>query len=251
MIKLSATSIKDYVVCRSKIRYRWLRLTDLPTGVALIKGGAIHDTIEKYEKSEITAEQIPYTYQELLTTGLSNGNVVFTRWDSTNKLLSSGQKMLENYLNNKLGKIEEVEWSFELDMTTPENIPYQIIGRIDQIVAMGDKKCVVDLKSSRLKPTIYEILGDYQFSMYALAYKLEYGELPHKVYNFHLASGDYVEYPRTGSDIKSLIQKMDEIVVELNSIKEWKDYHKDKGWHCNSCMYRDACYSIDTKSIEF
>lgn len=251
MIKLSATSVKDYVVCRSRMRYRQLRPTKTLVGTALIKGGAIHDTIEMYEKSEITAEQIPYTYQKLLTSRLAMDNVVFSRWDSTNKLLSSGQKMLQNYLDNRRGNILDTEWSFEYDMGTPENIPYQIIGRIDQIASIDGQDCVIDIKSSREKPTPYEILGDYQFSMYALAYKLEYGNLPHKIYNFHLNSGEYIEYPRSNRDVANFRRKLDEIVVELSSIKTWGEYHKDKGWHCNSCMYRDICYDTDKANTEF
>ena len=251
MIKLSATSIKDYVECQSKMRYRRMRLKGLPVSTALIKGGVIHDVIELYENSTITAEEMPYTYQETLTKRLMEPNVQFDRWSSVDKLLKSGQKLLRNYLKYKQGEILEVEWSFEFDRNTVDGIPYQIIGRIDQVAIIDGLTSVVDIKSSRLKPTEFEIAGDYQFTMYALAYLMEHGAIPANVFNFHLESGSYIEYPRTKSDIKLFCIKMDKIVYELSEIKQWQDHHKDKGWHCNRCMYREVCYDIGVENAQF
>lgn len=245
MIKLSATSIKDYVECQSKMRYRRMRLRSLPVSTALIKGGVLHDVIEEYEKSIISAEEMAYAYQKALTHRLTEPNVEFNRWSSTDKLLASGQKLLRNYLKYRRGEILEVEWSFAFDRETMEGIPYQIIGRIDQIAIIDNVMSVVDIKSSRLKPTKFEIAGDYQFTMYALAYLMQNGQLPGAIYNFHLESGDYIEYPRTKTDLKLFRIKMDKIVTELTEIKQWEDHHKDKGWHCNRCMYREVCYDTN------
>lgn len=247
MIKLSATAMKDYVECPTKLYYRWMDVgSDLSiVSTALIKGGVVHDVIEQYEKGIITADEMPYVYQTLLVKRLAEPNVEFSRWDSVDKLLSSGQKVLYNYLKHKRGEILEVEWSFEFDRETVEGIPYQIIGRIDQIVRIDGLISVIDIKTSRLKPTEFEIAGDYQFTMYAMAYMMQHDVLPANVYNFHLESGDYIEYPRSKTDLKLFRIKMDKIVTELTGIKQWEDHHKDKGWHCNRCMYRQHCYDTD------
>lgn len=247
MIKLSATAMKDYTECQSKLRYRRMRIPNLPVSTALIKGGVLHDVIEDYESGKVEATDIEYAYQKMLTKRLMEPNVEFDRWSSTAKLLKSGNKLLDNYLKYKRGEILEVEWSFEHDRETAEGIPYQIIGRIDQIAIIDGQTSVVDIKSSRLKPTEFEIAGDYQFTMYALAYLMEYGELPVNVFNFHLESGSYIEYPRNKTDLKLFRIKMDKIVTELTDIKQWEDHHKDKGWHCNRCFYREICYDTDRR----
>lgn len=245
MIRLSATALKDYVVCQSKWRYRKMRLKHPVITGPLIKGGAVHEVIEQYELGKLEIENMHYAYQNILMERLAQTNVELSRWDTTAKLLKSGQSMLDNYIEFSRTEIDEIEHKFEFILCSPwDDIDYNFVGKIDQIGMLDGDHAVIDIKTSRLLPTGYEILGDYQFTLYALAYQLEYGELP-MVYNFHLNSGEYIHYPRDDHDIKLIKELMNKVIWDLSNIKQWEDHHKSKGWHCNRCQYRDVCYDTN------
>ncbi len=247
MIKVSATGLKSFLECPYKWHYRrTLPQKDVSTTPALIKGGVVHDAIEELEKGYYSLEDVQPIMINSLYEKLSEPNVVFTKWDSVSKIAKSCNEMLGNYILNRQGTVVTSELSFAHLLKTHRNTEFAIIGRIDQIVDTNKGMAVVDLKTSRLPPTRYEIAGDYQFTLYALAYKLQYGRLPDKVYNFHLGSGKYIEYPRDNSSIKQLRHKLDDVVHTLEDIKDcWEEYHKTRGWHCNRCAYRDACYPVE------
>lgn len=246
MIKLSASSLKDYKSCRYKMFLRKQDYTFVGT-VPLLTGRIVHDTIEMYEKGGRgwSEDDAIISASMRINTDLASIKVKFTQWDSVAKIHDNVRKMLQNYFHYKEGDIQKVEWSFEVELESVDGIPYAVIGRIDQLVEIKNTINVIDLKTSRKPPTEFEILGDYQFTMYALAFYHEYGYLPDYVCNFYLPKGVYIEYPRTNDDIVEFKQLLDQTVYELTEIKEnWRDYHKSKGYQCNFCSYANACYGI-------
>lgn len=247
MIIISASSLKDYLECKYKYHYRYNPPeVELYDSVPLVKGRAVHNAIELLESSGSAYSEVVTSMMSELYEELAKPNVVFSRWDSVKKVIDSSQKMLRSYVDNRRGVVKESEISFEHELTTIDGIPFKMIGRIDQVVDMGGEEVLVDLKTSRTVPTEFEIHGDYQFTMYVLAHKLSHDYMP-TIYNFHLNSGRYIEYPRGSSDIKELKVKLDQVVFELDQIKEWQEYHKDKGWHCNRCPFREPCYGLHEK----
>jgi len=244
MIKLSATSLKDYKSCNYKMYLRKLPY-EYGTTVPLLTGTIVHDTIEAYEKGKYDTEKEAIVTACNTVNEAVGGTVKFTQWDSVPKIHDNVRKMLQNYFKYREGDIKRVEWSFEVGLESVDGIPYAIIGRIDQLVDIDGAVSVVDLKTSRKPPTKFEILGDYQFTMYALAFYHEYGYLPDYICNFWLPKGVYIEYPRTNNDITEFKQLLDQTVYELTEIKEnWRDHHKSKGYQCNFCNYANACYGI-------
>ena len=245
MIKLSASSLKDYKSCNYKMYLRKQDYVYVDT-VPLLTGRIVHDTIEMYESGEYSSEEDTIASAGLkINNALASTTVKFTQWDSVAKIHDNVRKMLKNYFKYKEGEVKKVEWSFEVELESVDGIPYAVIGRIDQLVEIDGVINVIDLKTSRKPPTEFEILGDYQFTMYALAFYHEYGYLPDYVCNFYLTKGVYIVYPRDNDDIAEFKQLLDQTVYELTEIKEnWRDYHKSKGYQCNFCNYANACYGI-------
>jgi len=245
MIYISASSLKDFMVCKHRYAFRRMKDKSWPLTVPLVKGKVVHDAIEKLETDVISEDDIAdYLTRELMA-GLSTPLIEFTKWDSIAKTLDSAKKMVATYIEKRKGVILENELSFKIDTHSCTGIPFRLVGRIDQIVERSKGICVVDLKTSRLLPTEFEIKGDYQFTVYAFAYESLYGKPPAALYNFHLASGKYIEYKRTEKDMDELVVLLDLMVTELDyRVGEgaWEEYNKSKGWHCNRCSYRYECY---------
>lgn len=244
MIRISATALKDFTVCKSRYMFRQIEAPTLIT-TPLIMGTVVHNVVDKYEQGELEKDNAHAYIQELLFENLSGGNVEFSKWDSIPKMLENCRSMWDNYLEHKRGDIIESEKFFEIPQFSKDGIEFKLLGRIDQIININGRKCVVDLKTSRKQPTKYQIMGDYQFTFYYYAYNLLYDEYPNTVYNFHLRSGKYIKYPRSDSDVRELIDKVDEMVATIDYINgNWKESDKSKGWHCNRCFYRDICYNL-------
>lgn len=244
MYSLSASSLKDFMSCKIKYYYRKLDGTYVTT-VPLVRGTVVHEIIENYELGKIGgSKEAHLELNKELSLALTDENIEFTRYDSIPKVIKSSHKMLDNYFELKEGEVIDVEKSFDIPMA---NGLYRLIGRIDQIIRYGDNKiAIVDLKTSAKEPTQFEILGDYQFTIYALAAQHLYEGSELSVFNFHLLSGKHIEYPRSTQDVSNMKKLMFNVASELEDIKgNWQDCHKNKGWHCNRCPYRLLCYNVE------
>lgn len=212
--------------------------------VALLIGRTVHGAIERYENAGLKDDVLQQAAIDI-NNALVENPPIFTAWDSVAKIHNSVNVMLNNYFRYKEGAVLESEKAFEIELVSTDGVPYLVIGRIDQIVDYGDTIGIVDIKTSRKPPTVYEIMGDYQFTMYAMAFYHEYGYLPDYIHNFYLPEGEYIEYKRTNKDIVEFKQLLDQTVFELTEIKDnWEEYHKSKGYHCNYCKYAIACYGL-------
>jgi len=245
-IHVSASSLKDYKQCNYSYPFRREGRRDWPTNTPLVKGLVIHDAIDRYERGELEQKEMEEWAMQAFLQGISNNNVEFTKWDDITKLIKSVKKLIQNYFKYKKGVLMESELPFCIPMFTTQGVEFNLVGKIDQIVELRDGICVVDLKTGREMPTDFEIMGDYQFTIYGFAYDHLYGTPPAGVYNFQLNHGKYVKYERTQQHMDELTVVLDNMVNHIHSIGgNWHSYHKSRGWHCNRCMYRYACYGIN------
>lgn len=245
-IHVSASSLKDYKECNYRYCFRRMKGMDWPSNTALVKGSVIHEAIDLYERGDLPMEDAEeWAMQEFLQK-ISNNNVEFTKWDDITKLIKSVKALVATYFKYKKGVLIESELPFRIPMYTTQGVSFNLVGKIDQIVEMDAGICVVDLKTGREMPTDFEIEGDYQFTVYSMAYEALYGTPPAGLYNFQLNHGKYVEYKRTQKHLDELNVVLDNMVNHIESLDGgWYDYHKSRGWHCNRCMYRYACYGIN------
>lgn len=246
MIHVSASSLKDYLACNYRYSFRRMKGQEWPLTTPLVKGSVIHEAIELYERGELEEDAVEDWAMQAFLQQISNNNVEFTKWDDITKLIKSVKVLVATYFKYKRGVVVESELPFQIPMFSQQGVEFKLVGKIDQIVELDEGICVVDLKTGRELPSEFEIQGDYQFTVYALAYDCLYGTPPAGVYNFQLNHGKYVKYERTQQHIDELTVVLDKMVNHIDSIGgSWHDYHKSRGWHCNRCMYRYACYGID------
>jgi CRISPR/Cas system-associated exonuclease Cas4 (RecB family) len=245
-IHISASSLKDFLQCKHRYHFRRTKGQDWPTTTALVKGSVVHEAIDLYERGELEQAEVEAWATQTFLQRLSNSNVEFTKWDDITKLIKSVIALVATYFKYKRGRLIESELPFRVPMFSTQGVEFKLVGKIDQIVELDEGICVVDLKTGREMPSEFEIVGDYQFTIYDFAYESLYGTPPAALYNFQLNHGQYVKYERTQKHIDELTIVLDDVVNCIHSIGDsWHNRHKFKGWHCNRCMYRYVCYGID------
>jgi CRISPR/Cas system-associated exonuclease Cas4 (RecB family) len=137
----------------------------------------------------------------------------------------------------------ELEKEFELPFPNKENPVCILRGVIDMILDGG---IIIDHKSSKTKPTKKKLADNYQFTLYAWAYRELYGTLPERVYWHHLRTQELLE----ADVLKDFDQKLTSIVEDVKMIIVDREYQKvaRNGFCNNVCHFKDKCWGEDVES---
>jgi CRISPR/Cas system-associated exonuclease Cas4 (RecB family) len=228
---LSATFIKDYLACPQRAKYRLDGDKQKPN-VYLARGIAVHETIEDQSIKDFeTARQVFFLK---FTQIVNETNPEFPYRVTFSNLLKQANTMLDYYYNHVNifePPVREIELQFKIEIKGIE-----FVGKIDQI--RGNN--VYDWKT-KVKPIDTPTLsGDYQFTLYGMAYKELYGEYPENIYYGHLYSGNLYKIERTRKDYKYLEDVASKIILATEHEIFPRNYGDDT---CYFCAYKHKCFN--------
>jgi CRISPR/Cas system-associated exonuclease Cas4 (RecB family) len=182
---------------------------------------------------------------------------VFIKFPDLIKFQAEGSEMLGLYQHGlDTGKISVLVRDVEKEFSLPfEGI--DIVGKIDKVEdTLTDDMhkygyTVVDYKSGSKKPDLWFLDHNLQFTAYAWAGLLLYGELPTKLVWHHLRTGELLETARTLQDIEELKQMIRDTQHMREQGIRYRVYHEQVCGYCEfSGMGMDKSTICDDRELE-
>lgn len=237
---LSATAIKDFLVCVLKIVFRYDRdIPGIKTEHAIL-GTAVHAALEQFTKRMLTKKSFPdpsdyeFAIATFMNAATSEGldNIAF---------YAEGRKMITQFIDrhDPMEKVLATEYRFN-KLTTPEGVP--IVGAIDKIVQVDDETiAIIDYKTSRNALTPSELQDDIQLSMYDLAASIIWPQFPKRILSLEYVRIDKKVFTsRSDEDRVAFRQFLQSIWTQINNIDE-NDVQGRANRLCGWCDYKNYC----------
>lgn len=217
MIKLSASTIKDYLSCPRKVFYRFNHPELGVQTEAMAIGSAIHEIIEKKELDAIRPIMSKF--------GLESDYA----FDKIKLCLDN----FSSVFGHLVGEGDEIEKYFKLKFADDITIS----GKIDRV----HNNVLVDWKTGASKPA--NLSNDIQFIIYYLAYKMLYKKEPTAVIYASLFHNKiHIFKPNNNSILKF---QEDILPYVYNGVK-YKVFPRIGLYHwqkpvCRNCQYKKFC----------
>jgi len=232
ILRLSATSIQDYMECPKRFWYRTNAKDKAVVSDHVVFGSIVHEAIEKFEDSETAVKWAVKEWPERMKQEFEFAEL------PVSKPPKSFSKMLGNYYTKILPDIEHAdpfcrECMFDVPWVENQELDVRIIGKMDLISGLH----VYDWKTGARKPTKYQ-LQSFQFYLYEWAYEKMYGRRPN-IYYGYLNGGDIIPIDMNDAlrdDVHNTINST------INNLKN-EIFYRVTGYQCANCFYRAHCYN--------
>ena len=234
-VRLSFSRIDTYRTCPRMFRYRYIdRLPGQPAP-ALSFGTAIHEALERFYDRKLPEEP---TEDELV-------GFLFEAWDSSGfrdvdraeqtRWYRQGQDVLRRYHRRVTG-------SYRLPVATEAwfELPFEtavVVGSIDRVDDHDGVLRVVDYKTNKRVKDRDRVKHSLQLSIYALACKHLYGELPGSVALDFVVAGREIEVPVADLDLDAARTA----VAETADAVRAASYEPTPMRLCDWCDFRPVC----------
>lgn len=225
---ISASKLKTFSECPQRYFYKYIDRAPEGKHPAALLGSAVHRTIEQLHTGALEQDEaVPAFVQDLRARSKDEQLYV------PDKLYQDGMRMLDQYdATRRTPQLVEVE--FKIPFPGVEDV--EIHGFIDQLYDWG----FVDLKTNKRRPLQGVLNNDYQFMLYAWAFKELSGEEPmHSIWH-HL---------RDSTDIESFmddgIEKVRTLILRVIEADRTGVYNKNIGSACAWCPFRVPCLGTD------
>lgn len=237
---LSASSVKLYLQCLLKYRFRYIdKKPREQDKTALSFGIAVHAALE-YLYSIVknfnilpNNEHYEEAYRTFTATAIKEGL-------SDLKLYEYGREMITVKANgiNLAEKVIAVEDRFEL--RTPKGTPF--IGAMDKAIELDpDTLAIIDYKTSKTALTEEEADEDIQASMYDLAASIIYPKYKKIIIVFeYTREGNSVMTHRTREQRKVFVDFLDELYVAMGKITA-EEMVPTLNQFCGWCEFKSFC----------
>jgi len=189
LLNLSFYQIDDYLTCPLKYKYVHILRVPIMEHHTVIYGRAMHDSVTKYFQFKMAGKKIELG--DLLNTFQQSFDPQgFLDEKHQQERFRIGQEALIRFFNaeekrNSKPKFIEEPFTFVVDNN-------RIRGRFDRIDMEEDQAIIIDFKTSELnkqKDADKRTKESLQLTLYALAYKNIFGQLPKRVELYFLESG--------------------------------------------------------------
>lgn len=236
---LSATSIKDFLLCQLKLVFRLDKQIPSVKNDHARLGIAVHEALDQFTKRMKIKKSFPDQgdYDFALTTFMNKATEEGLLDLSFYK---EGRQMVVAFVDkfDPQEKVIEAEYRFKLE--TPDGVP--IVGAIDKVVEIDqDTMAIIDYKTARNAMTPYELESDIQLSMYDLAASMIWPQYKNRVLCLSYVRIDKsVSTYRTEEDRQEFREFLKSIWLNINSLSadEIKGrINKLCGW----CDYSSYC----------
>lgn len=230
----SASRITTYKTCPRLYHYQYIERIEEPKHVLTIMGSALHKAIEMHYKNGANVQAI-FSKEFYNGVSFAESKLGIRGKESPVQVALIGEAILKG-VDWSLKPLE-IEKSFSLPFPSKENPVCIMRGIIDMVVDGG---IIIDHKSTKTKPTKKKLAENYQFAIYAWAYRELYGELPDKVYWHHLRTGELID-----ADVLTNLDRTIELIASdiltIISDKEFKKIEQN-GFCKNVCNFYDRCW---------
>jgi hypothetical protein len=218
-IRLSASLIRDYIVCPKRAYYRLYEpeqaISDASTNIGIV----VHELVEKHWQSG--------------TAMASHASELITKHN-----LKSREEDVYNCISNfeKFRQYLSDEDTIERFFTIPYDTT-TIVGKMDRITKDG---MIFDWKTGN--PPL-NLTRDPQFILYYLAYKNMYGKLPRAVYYASLSKGTLTMFKPDEVVIRDFeVSLLPEVLRQLRN-KVFPRYGLYAYNACIRCSYYHHCFT--------
>jgi len=240
--EFSASRITTYKTCPRLFYYQYIERIEEPKHVLTVMGSALHKSIELFYGKGVNAKA---TFLREFYNGVSyaESKLGLRGKETPSQVALLGESII-NAMDWSLKPIE-LEKSFSLPFPNKENPVCTMRGIIDMILDGG---IIIDHKSSKTKPSKKKLMENYQFTIYAWAFREMYGRFPEKVYWHHLRTQELIE-----ADVFTNFDKtIASIVSDIQTIISEKEYEKipEDGFCKNVCNFYNRCWGshVETNS---
>ncbi len=238
ILRLSFYQIDDYLTCPLKYKYVHILRVPIMEHHTVIYGRAMHEAVTKYFQFRMSGKEMELA--DLLGIFKQSFDPQgFLDAKHQEERFRIGQAALIKFFNEET-KLKHQPLYIEKEFSFPfEN--NKISGRLDRVDKEEDGVVIIDFKTSELskqKDADKRTKDSMQLSLYALAYKNIFGQLPKRVELHFLESG------LIGSDVKDEkdLKKIKENIriasagIRKRNFEATPDYMA-----CNYCAYNQIC----------
>jgi CRISPR/Cas system-associated exonuclease Cas4 (RecB family) len=223
MIKLSASSIRDFLKCSKMYYYRKSSPEESIDTQEATTGRIVHEVLEKHWDSD--KEQV-----ELAEERIKECNIDAYGEEKIMTCLETYRKQIPD-IRKILKPNDRVEFYFSEQLTWD----VCLVGKMDRVVT--DDESVIDWKTGRTKNFIN---NDIQFIVYYTMYKKIFGKYPRGVYQVNLSSAKVSSFQPDKEYINTLFNSIIPMIVErTNKRKLYKEGYFNGS--CYNCSFIGVC----------
>jgi CRISPR/Cas system-associated exonuclease Cas4 (RecB family) len=254
----SVSQLKAFLTCPRRFEFRYVRgLAPAFVPLALAFGTAFHSALARFYLGVQTRgtapelEVVNQTFRDSWQQQL-DGKVTIQADDDEDlgAVVDHGIKMLTAYYSHQADKtfqVESIETPFTAELFDPENgevLDEQLVGVLDLVLVEGDRKVIVEHKTSARKYAQDQLDNDIQMSGYAFAAKqlgwsdaiLRYSIVT-KTKTPAVQVEDVLRGPLAEDDF------LRTVVGVLRAIDAGVSYPV-RGWQCRSCPFKTQCETL-------
>jgi DNA helicase-2/ATP-dependent DNA helicase PcrA len=237
-LHLSYYQIDDYLTCPLKYKYVHVLRVPIMEHHTVIYGRAMHEAVTKYFQFKMAGKSMELA--DLLNAFKQSFDPQgFLDEKHQQERFRKGEEALIRFFNkekedNKQPQHIEKEFSFVFENN-------KITGRFDRIDMGPDGAVIIDFKTSELnkqKDADKRTKESLQLSLYALAYKNIFGQLPRRLELHFLESGLVGRDEKEEEDLDEVKEKIKQVSSGLRKLK----FSATPGLMvCTYCAYNQIC----------
>jgi len=243
-IKLSATRIDAFLKCKLKYWFNYVDHLPKVPSPAFKLGIAAHESLELAgqiwkEKEKFTKTDKKKIIDKYIEVSVREGIDEMS-------IHKEGIRLITQRINDfDHGKIIALEKTFGYndkkseDITTDEGV--RLIGAIDKALEIDeDTLLIVDYKTSKTAPTVYQLKDDIQLSIYDLAACKLWPDYKRIILSLDMLRSDILYTYRTEEERKEFSEYLKVVHDQMASLKK-KDAKAHLNIFCPWCDYREYC----------
>jgi len=244
IIKLSATRIDAFLKCKLKYWFNYVdRLPRVPSP-AFKLGIAVHESLELagqmwMEKGKFTKTDKKKIIDKFIETSVKEGIDDMSIHDEGIRLVTARIDDFDH------GKIIALEKTFGFndktseEVTTDEGVP--LIGAIDKAIELDeDSLLIVDYKTSKTAPTVYQLKDDIQLSIYDLVASKLWPGYKRIILSLDMLRSEILYTYRTEESRREFSQYLEVVHGQMASLKK-KDAKAHLNIFCPWCDFKEYC----------
>jgi len=235
---LSYYKIDDYLTCPLKYKFAHLIRPPIPRHPTVMYGSALHTAVQAYLRQKMSGRKMSLSdlLQVFENAWVNDG---FLTKAHEEQRLAAGRETLRRFFNDEeatrtVPAQVEKGFKFFVDQT-------KIAGRWDRIDETEGEAKIIDYKSSHVttqKKADDQTKKSLQLSIYALAYREQYGELPDCVELHFLDSGLIGRGKKTEKDLEKTLAQIREVA---DGIRAGDFTARPSYLACQYCAYNQIC----------
>jgi putative RecB family exonuclease len=249
---LSPSGLKSYLSCPAKYYYERVIKVELPTSPALFVGSCVHEALASLHRSQMRGE--PMSRQAVLAefgsvfqSKLDDDKPVFTDKQSRHKVFETGTKLVDAYMESKLGADTRPNLGVEIHLE--EDIldgapPLQ--GIIDLVKEDDDGQLVIaDIKTIAATPDLKTEawLNEIQLVAYAVLMRHALGKEANRAELWYLVKTATPKVLRHKLDTLTDVQveRFHAIYQHVANGIACGDFAPRPSFTCRFCDFRTRC----------